>query len=447
MNKNVKMKFIYFLICIFLFNNCSFDNKTGIWNNKNIIKKADNNIFNKFEKIIQSNETFKSILPLKKNFKFNKITLVNNLEWKDIFYNKTNNYDNYKYNNTNELIFKSKKLTKYNSNYYILFEENNAITTDNKGNILVFSIDENKVIAKYNFYKKKFKKYKKYLNLIVDNNIIYISDNIGYLYAFNYKENKILWAKNYIIPFRSNLKLTKEKLIAVNQNNELIFFDKKTGDVLKKIPTEETIVKNKFVNTLSQDKESTLLLNTYGSLYSINNETMKINWFQNLNQSFDVNPGNLFSANEIINNKDKIVITTNEFIYVLDVKTGYIEQKKNISSIIKPIIIDDYLFLVTSNNLLIALDLYKGDIIYSYDINEKISNFFNIKKKQVLFKNILFANDNVFIFLQNSYILKFNINGNLEEISKLPSKINTSPIFIDGSILFLDTKNKIIIVD
>ena len=369
------MKFIYFLICIFLFNNCSFDNKTGIWNNKNIIKKADNDIFNKFEKINQSNETFKSILPIKINFKFNKITLVNNLAWKDIFYNKTNNYDNYKYNNTNELIFKSKKLTKYKSNNYILFEENNAITTDNKGNILVFSIDENKVIAKYNFYKKKFKKYKKYLNLIVDNNIIYISDNIGYLYAFNYKENKILWAKNYIIPFRSNLKITKEKLIAVNQNNELIFFDKKTGDVLKKIPTEETIVKNKFVNTLSQDKESTLFLNTYGSLYSINNETMKINWFQNMNQTFDINPGNLFSGNEIINNKDKIVITSNEFIYVLDIKTGYIEQKKNISSIIKPIIIDDYLFLVTSNNLLIALDLYKGDIIYSYDINEKISKF------------------------------------------------------------------------
>ena len=48
----------------------------------------------------------------------------------------------------------------------------------------------------------------------------------------------------------------------------------------------------------------------------------------------------------------------------------------------------------------------------------------------------MIINDKIFIFLNNSYILKFKINGNLDEIDKLPSKINTNPIFIDNSILF-----------
>ena len=37
-----------------------------------------------------------------------------------------------------------------------------------------------------------------------------------------------------------------------------------------------------------------IFLNTFGSLYSINFDNFNINWFINLNQSFDLNPRNLF---------------------------------------------------------------------------------------------------------------------------------------------------------
>ena len=79
--------------------------------------------------------------------------------------------------------------------------------------------------------------------MIVEKEIIYISDNIGYVYAYNYLENKILWAKNYKIPFKSNLKIYENKLIASNQNNDLYIFDKISGEIIKLIPTEETKIK------------------------------------------------------------------------------------------------------------------------------------------------------------------------------------------------------------
>ena len=56
-------------------------------------------------------------------------------------------------------------------------------------------------------------------------------------------------------------------------------------NILKLIPTEETIVKNKFINNISLNKIITFFLNTYGSLYSVDNKKMQINWFINLNQS------------------------------------------------------------------------------------------------------------------------------------------------------------------
>ena len=66
------------------------------------------------------------------------------------------------------------------------------------------------------------------------------------------------------------------------------FVNKNNGDTLKLIPTEETIVKNKFINNICLDNESTFFLNTFGSLYSIDNNKMRINWFINLNENSNI---------------------------------------------------------------------------------------------------------------------------------------------------------------
>ena len=74
-----------------------------------------------------------------------------------------------------------------------------------------------------------------------------------------------------------------------DKKNQYDFFDKNNGDILKLIPTEETNVKNQFRNNISTSLKQTFFLNTYGSLYAVNNQTMKISWFINLNQSNNLN--------------------------------------------------------------------------------------------------------------------------------------------------------------
>ena len=219
------------------------------------------------------------------------------------------------------------------------------------------------------------------------------------------------------------------------------------GELLATIPTEETIIKNKFINNISITNQYILYLNTYGTLYAIDSASLNIRWFLNLNQSLDLNPSNLFSGNQIINHNDKIVISSNDFTYILDEKTGSIIHKKNFSSSLKPVVIDKYLFLISKRNLLIATDITNGKIIYSHNINDRIAEFIKTNKKKVKLKNIMLADDKIFIFLKNSYVVKFNIKGNVEEINKLPSKINSNPIFINSSMLFLDYRNKLVIVD
>ena len=63
---------------------------------------------------------------------------------------------------------------------------------------------------------------------------------------------------------------------------------------LKFIPTEETTIKSEFINSLALYKDSLIYLNTFGSLYSINNQNFQINWYLNFTQSFDSSVSSLF---------------------------------------------------------------------------------------------------------------------------------------------------------
>ncbi len=441
------MKFLFYFIILIFVNNCSFDNKSGIWkNDNNPISDKDKQLAG-FKNLSITTRPFDQIINLRSNFKFQIDERVNPLSWKDIFYNQSNNYDNYDYSNLNNLTFKSKKMSSSQVSKFILYDKKNVILTDIKGNLIIYSLKKKIIVKKFNFYKKKYKHLSKILNTIIEKNVIYVSDNLGYLYAYDYLNDKILWAKNYKIPFRSNLKIFKNKILTSNQNNSFYFFDKFSGNILDLIPTEESSVKNEFVNNLSTNNEHSLFLNTYGSLYSIDNTDMKINWFVNLNQSLDLNPSNLFRGNQVINYKDKVVVFSNNFFYILDANTGSILHKKNFTSVIKPIINNGYLFTISKNDLLIALDINSGKILYSYSVKKKIADFLNSKQKSLSIKTISMINDMIFIFLNNSYILKFDIYGNVDRITKLPTKMNTYPIFIERSIIYLNNRNKISIVN
>ena len=442
------MKLVYYFLIFILLINCSFDNKTGIWKNENkeILNQA-RNPFSNFKTLSNLEETFNQEIFLDKKTKIYISPPITNLEWKDIFFNKNNNSNNFTYLGTNQMKFISKKISKDNISNYFLIEKEKLITTDSKGNIIILSINENRVFDKFNFYKKKYKKINKKLNLILEQNIIYVSDNLGYLYAYDYLSKKILWAKQYKVPFRSNFKISNDKLITSNQDNDLIFFNKYDGNILKLLPTEGNVVKNEFINNISLSENNLFFLNSFGSLYSLDLEKMELLWFVNLNQTLDLNPSNLFLGSQLVNRNNKIVVSSNQNTYAINSNNGTIINKKNFSSITKPIIYSNYIFYISKNDLLICEDFNSGKILYSYDINKLVANFLNKKKKDITIKTFMIMNSNIYVFLENSYILKFSIEGKLLELYKLPSKIKSFPINIDKSLFYINNKNRLVIIN
>ena len=440
------MKIFLTLVILMILSSCSFDNKTGIWENSTEANLKKEKKFKDFETLYTKTKSFNSIIRFNDNLKISLNPVKSNLKWTDEYYDSSNNLDNFKYKDLNEVIFKSRKLSKYKTKDRLLYDNQKVIITDDKGNIIVYSVESQQVILKYNFYKKKFKKIKKILNTITEENIIYIGDNFGYLYALDYVNGKLLWAKNYKVPFRSNLKIIEEKLLVADINNSLYFINKADGEKLKIIPTEETVIKNDFVNSLASFEDSLFYLNTYGSLYSIDSRGA-IKWFINLNQSLDINPSNLFYSNPVVFHQDKLIVSTDLYLYILNSNTGSTYSKIAITSLLQPIASGKNLFLVTKDNLLVCINLDTGEIMYSVDISQNIANFLDTKKKSVYIKSLVTVNDNLFLFLNNSYLVKFTLEGKIKNIHKLPPKLRSFPLFINDSIVYLSDKNKLIILN
>jgi outer membrane protein assembly factor BamB len=439
------MKLFLILIFFLSLSGCSFDDKSGIWNNSNDIDKDNKDeVFKDFKKLTSSKISFNKIIAIDKKFKFEVNEPFENKSWPDVFYNINNNVENFKFDNSKRIISKTKKLTKYKINNYILYDNNNLIFSDQRGNVITYSIKKKIITSKINFYKKKFKNIQKFLNIITENGNIYIADNIGYIYAYNYENDQILWAKNLKVPFRSNLKVYGNNLIASNQNNDLLILNKLTGATIKLIPTEQTAINNVFINNISLNDQDIFFLNTYGSLYAIEKNNLKLRWFINLNENYNSKENNLFFGNPIINFNNNIIASSNDNLYLFDAKTGTIKKKMNISLNTKPILTDKYIFLVSRNNLLLSMNLLDGEIIYSIDIEEKVANFLKSKKKSLNIKNIYLVNNNIFILLKNSHIISFDLRGEINEIFKLPSKMTLDPIFINNSLLYFNSKNKLI---
>lgn len=441
------MKRLWIIILTVTLLSCSFDTKTGIWENSNIDSTISDNRFKDFETLYTEQKSFNQIIDPKSDLQVILGPTKLNLRWLEQEFQKSNNLENFGYNGLNKIVFKSKKLSRNTINEKLFFDGDNLIITDDKGNIIFYSVSNQDIFFKFNFYKKKYKDKIKKLNIIIENNIIYVGDNLGYVYAINYSSKKLIWAKNFKIPFRSNLKQIEEKIILTDTSNVLYFIDKTNGEIMKNIPTEENLLKSTFVNSLSLSQDSLFYLNTYGSLYSINNDNGSIKWFINLNKSTAINPTNLFYSNPIFLYENDIIVAADPNLHIINSTNGLIKNKISITSIKKPKVSNDKIFIITKDNLLVCIDLSSNEIIYSIDISSQIAKYLDSKKKSIQIKNFFIANNKIFIFLNNSYLVEFSSTGKIKNVGKLPSKLNSSPIFINNSILYIDNGNRLVILD
>ena len=454
------MKRLFLISISLLLISCSFDNKTGIWKDasdisleKKEVKDLKNNkIKKKYEDIFIKEKIFNREVESSNINSLNIVSSTKLENWTQQYGDVTNNISNFSYNGNTTVVSTSSKLSKTLSfkNYSTsntLFYKNNLISHDHKGTIFIYSLNKKKKIFEYNFYKKKFKNFKKKIFLIINDNILYAADNLGYLYAINLEYKSLEWAKNYGIPFRSNLKFSKDSIFLANQDNVIYAVYKKNGEKNWQFATTPTFLKSDFKNNFAVDKinHNLFFLNTSGELYSINYLNQNINWVVNFKERSMTGDMDLFLSFPIIIKKNNLIISTENSLLSYDSINANKIWGFIIKPILKPVVTKNHTYAITANNLLICIDNITGKITWSKNIYNELSKM-KIKKKIEKFNDLKIVNKKINLYSQNGYLLSFNSKtGNLASFNQISKKgISSEIFFIKNQMFLIDNKNRLI---
>ena len=422
------------ILLIFLLNNCSFNENSRIWNEKEKTSKNQNTV----KKIFTKNK--KNTIEFNKDLKLDFTKKETNNKVID---NK-NNYGSQNYSGPIDKIanYNFSKIENINKlNFKPIFLNDGLIFFDKKGSIIRYD-DSQKILWKKNYYSKSEIKLKPQLNFILDGENLIVIDNIAKYYSLNINSGKLNWSKNSIYPFNSEIKKINNKIFAIDFKNTLRCFYINDGSECWNVQTEDSFTISDTRFSLIIIDNMVIFSSSIGDITAIDIETGLITW-QLPTQSNDIiNETYNFKISQLVSDDESIFFSNNknEF-FSIDVKTGTKNWTNEINSNLTPIIIGNLIFTVSNDGFLYVVEKNKGNIIRITDLygNYKIK-----KRKNV--KPIGFAIGNSKLYLTNTdgnmIIADLNL-GNVVNVKKVDGNFVSKP-FIFNQNLFIIRNGSII---
>ena len=425
----------FFIFLIFLLNNCSFNSKSSFWTNDKKLK-SENNILNtqdlfKQKEIIKNelNSKFKINVPLKSNntksFGNNDTSFLNfNLDLKKISRYKFSKIDNFNYFDPT-----------------LVFFNNDLIFFDNKGSILRFNNDS-KMVWKKNYYNKNEKRTRPILNLSSQEKILIVTDSLSKFYAVNIDNGQIIWHKNHNITFISDIKIDDDRFYVIDANNIVYCFSLIDGSKIWEFTTEFELVKSQKKLSIVFDNEKIYFNNSLGNLYSLDKKNGNLIWVTYTKDTDNFLQSFLLKTSELIIDNDNLYFSNNQnSFFSVDKNSGFINWKQSVNSEIKPVIVDNLIFSISSEGLLFILEKDSGNILRTTDVFNQLKKR---KRKKIKPTGMIIDIDTIFITLNNGKIILANVNDGRAHSKFNISRSRISKPFVNKDYIFTIKDNEII---
>ncbi len=423
------------LVLIFLLvNNCSINKKQKFWGKeKSNIQEKEN------VKIILTNQVKnEKELNINLEIKFTEDKINKN------FNNNQNDSGQSDYKGILKKVGKF-KYSKFNDFDHVksipIFYKENLIFFDNKGTIIFY--DQNyKILWKKNFYNKSEKKSRPRLNLAIYNDVLIVTDDIAKYYAIDLKTREIIWMKNNIAPFNSDIKIKDNNFYVVDYKNILRSISISDGSEIWNLKTDESLTKSNTKFSIVIDNKNIYFNNSIGDITAAEIKSGKLLW--QLPTQSNVISENAFqlSNSKLIINKNVILFSNNkDEFYSVDTRTGLINWKSVINSVLKPVVIGKFIVTVSSKGYLYLIDKQSGNIIRINDLYKK----YNYKKRMKIFPTgFLVANTKIYLTNNDGKLIIANLNtGNVLNIIKISNDKILHP-FVNKSHLLIIRNGSIV---
>ncbi len=427
-------RIIILIIALIFLNQCSLNENSRIWKDKEKKLEAQKNIKKVFLEDKKITTEFNQELKLDLSIiKFNNKITDNENNYGSQNYegliDKIGNYKFSKFEDINQLNFKP------------IFLEDGLIFFDKKGSIIRYN-DKTKVLWKKNHYSKPEKKLRPKLDFIQDGENLLITDSIAKYYSVNINSGELNWSKNNIYPFNSDIKKHKNKIFVIDYKNTLRCYNISDGNECWNLKTEDsfTISNSKFSLIVINDK--VIFSNSIGDITAVDIETGVIIWQLPTQSSSIINETYNFKISKLVSDGNSIIFSNNknEF-HSIDVKTGTINWINEINSNITPIITENLIFTVSNEGYLIVIEKNNGNIIRVTDL---FKNYKLKKRKNINPVGFVIGNTNLYLTNTDGKMIVVDLSlGDIKKIEKISGDFISRP-FIFNQNLFVIRNGSII---
>ena len=430
-------KLLFTLIIFLLINNCSFNENSKIWENKEKKINKEKNIKKVFEEknrtVSEFNKNLK--LNLSKISTNNKINKNSNNVGSQYYEGKLNKAGNFKFSKIQEID---------QLNFKPIFLTDGIIYFNKKGTIIKYNNNQ-KILWKKNYYSKAEKKLNPKLNFIIDDKNLLIADSISKYYSINAETGELNWSKYNVYPFNSEIKKYEKNFFVVDYKNTLRCFKISDGSECWNLKTEDTFTISSSKYSLIVVNEKVIFSNSIGDITSVDINTGLINW-QLPTQSNDIVYENFtFKNSKIVSDNNTVFFSNNKNqFYSLDLKTGIPNWINKVNSNLTPIIIENLIFTVSNEGYLYVIEKSNGNILRVSDL---LKDFKYKKRVNIKTKGFIIGDNKLYLTISNGYILKVNLEtGNVIQLEKASNKSVSKP-YIFNKNLFIVRNGSIIKYD
>ena len=427
-------RLVILLIALIFINNCSLNENSRIWKDKEKELSAQS----KLKKVFAEDKIEVQEFNQELNLDLSAIKTNNK------FIDNQNNFGSQNYKGELNKIgsYKFSKLEGLSQiNLKPLFLGNDIVFFNKKGSIIKYN-ENQKVIWKKNYYTKAEKKLYPKLDFISHNESILVSDTIAKYYSINSNTGELNWSKNNTYPFNSEIKKHKNKFFVIDYKNTLRCYKIEDGSECWNLQTEDSFAISNSKYSLIIIENMVVFSNSIGDITAVDVETGMLIWQLPTQSNSIINKSYDFKTSKLVSDGNSIFVSNNknEF-YSIDVKTGITNWISDINSSITPVIIGNLIFTVSNEGYMHVIEKKKGNII-------RVSDLFKIykqkKRKNIFPIGFIIGNKNLYLTNSDGKMIVVDLqNGTILKTEKVSSNIVSKP-FIFNNNLFLIRNGSIV---
>lgn len=324
-------------------------------------------------------------------------------------------------------------------------DENVIFTIDAEGIVNAFRLNDGEKI-----WKKRLKPSNKEARaasisgggLAVYDSKLFATTGFGKIFALETADGNIIWEQDLKAPIRIAPTVNNDLVIAQTLDNGIYALNIKDGTILwkDKLEAENTTMIGGAAPAYSPQQDLVIAAFSNGQLQAYKASTgtpLWLEWLASSDSTESLADITAVKANPVIDGDKVFAVGYNAPLVAIDIRTGAKVWQREIAASSQPWTAGKFLFILTNDGDLAAIDKQNGKIVWTTIIPYAKGD----DRIGVFTSGPLLANDALLVASSNGKLFSVSpYNGRIMGIADIEEGVETAPIMVDET-LILTTKD------